>query len=80
MTRKIMNVIRKSPNDSYQLAPRELQVLELLTVGKDNRKIATNLVTKIRAVVNHVSEILYKMNAGNRTEAAAKAREKGLVK
>jgi len=80
MTRKIMNVIKKSPNDSYLLTPRELQVLALLAVGRDNRKIAKVLEIKTRTVANHVSEILFKMRVNNRTEAAAKAREKGLIK
>ena len=74
-----MNVIRNSTHDNYKLTPRELQVLELLTEGMDNRKIAGKLGIKTRTVVNHVSEILFKMGVANRTEAAAKARNEGVI-
>jgi LuxR family maltose regulon positive regulatory protein len=61
------------------LSPRELEVLELLAAGRSNREIADQLVVALDTVKKHVSHILDKLGAGNRTQAAARARELGLV-
>ena len=54
--------------------------MRLIVNGKDNSEIANALSINIRTVANHVSNILFfKMNAKNRTEAAAIARREGLV-
>jgi LuxR family maltose regulon positive regulatory protein len=61
------------------LSPRELEVLELLAAGRSNREIADRLVVALDTVKKHVSHILDKLGAGNRTQAVARARELGLV-
>ncbi|MGI8913267.1 MAG: helix-turn-helix domain-containing protein [Chloroflexota bacterium] len=61
------------------LSEREVDVLRLLAQGKSNREIATVLVITEGTVKNHVSNILGKLNAGNRTEAANLARRRRLV-
>jgi LuxR family maltose regulon positive regulatory protein len=61
------------------LSPRELEVLELLAAGRSNREIADQLVVALDTVKKHVSHILDKLGAGNRTQAVARARELGLV-
>jgi NarL family two-component system response regulator LiaR len=61
------------------LSPREREVLTLLVGGKANIQIAEQLVVSVAAVKFHVSSILSKLGAANRTEAAALAREHGLV-
>ena len=61
------------------LSEREIDVLRLLAQGKSNREIATVLVITEGTVKNHVSNILGKLNAGNRTEAANLARRRRLV-
>jgi DNA-binding CsgD family transcriptional regulator/tetratricopeptide (TPR) repeat protein len=57
------------------LTPREREVLELLGWGRTNREIADELVLSVRTVGLHVSHILAKLGAGNRSEAARIARD-----
>jgi DNA-binding NarL/FixJ family response regulator len=61
------------------LTERETQVLGLLAQGKTNREIAESLVISERTVKFHVSSILKKLGANNRTEAVSIAAQKGLV-
>jgi DNA-binding NarL/FixJ family response regulator len=61
------------------LTPRELDVLRLMARGLQNKEIALDLVISERTVKFHVSSILQKLNAGNRTEAVTIALQQGLV-
>jgi DNA-binding NarL/FixJ family response regulator len=61
------------------LTERERQVLEQLALGKTNKEIASELVITERTVKFHVSSILSKLGAGNRTEAVTIAARDGLV-
>jgi DNA-binding NarL/FixJ family response regulator len=61
------------------LTAREREVLTLVAQGQSNRVIAEQLVITERTVKFHVSAIMGKLNAGNRTEAVAVAREQGLL-
>ena len=61
------------------LTERERQVLVLLAQGCSNREIADRLVVAVGTVKNHVSNILGKLQAENRTQAADIARRRGLV-
>jgi two-component system, NarL family, response regulator LiaR len=60
------------------LTARELDVLRLLMQGMQNKEIARELVVTERTVKFHVSSILAKLGAGNRTEAVAIATKQGL--
>ncbi|MGH2442885.1 MAG: response regulator transcription factor [Chloroflexota bacterium] len=62
-----------------ELTERECEVLNLLASGSSNREIAAQLYLAEGTVKNHVSNILAKLHAGNRTHAAALAREQGLL-
>ena len=62
-----------------QLTSRELEVLEMLAAGMPNRAIAGQLVVTLDTVKKHVSHVLGKLGAANRTEAVARARELGLI-
>ena len=64
---------------SAGLTPRELQVLRLIAVGKSNRELAEELFISLSTVAHHVTNILNKTGAANRTEAAAYAAHHGLV-
>jgi LuxR family maltose regulon positive regulatory protein len=61
------------------LSSRELEVLQLLAAGKANQEIAGELYVALDTVKKHVSHILEKLGAANRTEATARARELGLL-
>jgi DNA-binding CsgD family transcriptional regulator/tetratricopeptide (TPR) repeat protein len=61
------------------LTPREAEVLALVAVGRSNREIGEQLVVSTKTVSVHVSNILAKLQAHTRTEAAAVARRRGLL-
>jgi len=67
-------------NASEDLTAREQQVLELLAHGLANKEIAGRLTISERTVKFHVSAILAKLAAGNRTEAVTIAAQRGLIK
>ena len=48
----------------------EVEVLRLLALGRNNREVAEELVISLRTVAHHVTSILTKTGAANRTEAA----------
>ncbi len=62
-----------------ELSTREVDVLKLLAGGASNRDIADILVLAEGTVKNHVSNILSKLHADNRTQAANKARDRKLI-
>ena len=61
------------------LSDRELEILELLALGLSNREIAQRLSLAPGTVKNYVTAILQKLGARDRTHAAIRARELGLV-
>lgn len=61
------------------LTEREREVVVLLAQGRSNREIAARLVLAEGTVKNHVSNILSKLQAENRTQAANIARRYGLI-
>ncbi|HEY7498219.1 MAG TPA: response regulator transcription factor [Vicinamibacterales bacterium] len=62
-----------------QLSGRELEVLRLLVGGRRNREIAGALVISEGTVKLHVSSILGKLGAADRTEAVTVALQRGIV-
>ena len=62
-----------------RLTPRELDVLRLLAAGQTNQRIARELVLTLDTVKKHVSHVLAKLGAANRTEAVSRARELDLI-
>jgi DNA-binding NarL/FixJ family response regulator len=61
------------------LTEREREVLGLLASGASNREIGAALYLAESTVKNHVSSILGKLHAANRTQAVRLAREQGLI-
>ena len=61
------------------LTARELEVLALLADGRTNREIGEALFISPKTASVHVSNLLMKLGVGNRTEAASRARERGLL-
>ena len=62
-----------------QLTPRELEVLAWVAQGHPNKEIAERLAISQRTVKFHVSSIMGKLGAANRTEAVALAVQHGLI-
>lgn len=80
-SRLLRQVSRQQEQDmgAESLTPRETEVLAKLAQGLQNKEIASELVISERTVKFHVSSILGKLGAGNRTEAVALAVQRGLI-
>ncbi|GMA19734.1 hypothetical protein GCM10025862_17550 [Arsenicicoccus piscis] len=65
--------------DESHLTGREQEVLNLLALGRSNGEIGRTLYISTKTVSVHVSNILAKLGVGNRGEAVAEARSRGLV-
>lgn len=63
-----------------ELTARELQVLERMAAGASNRDIAQSLAISERTVATYASNVLAKLGARSRTEAAAIAQQRGLLR
>ena len=67
------------PGLTTALSEREHEVLRLMAAGKQNQEIADQLYVAVNTVKKHVTHILDKLGAANRTEATARARQLGLL-
>ena len=70
---------RKSSHADFPLTNRELQVLRHIALGLSNREIGQSLGISVETVKEHVQNILRKINAVDRTQAAVWAVKRGLV-
>jgi len=61
------------------LSERELEILGVLATGASNREIANKLFITEGTVKNHVTNILGKLGVRDRTQAALKAKDIGLI-
>jgi DNA-binding NarL/FixJ family response regulator len=64
---------------AIDLTPRETEVLTCITQGRSNREIAEHLHISEKTVRIHVSAVLEKMGARDRTQATIFALQRGLV-
>src|SRR5579859_3827066 len=62
-----------------KLTPRELDVLRLLARGQTNGAIAAELVVSVATIKFHVENIIAKLGVADRTQAAVRAVELGLL-
>ena len=60
------------------LTSREREILELVTAGKTNHDIASQLHVSVKTVSNHISNILNKLQVADRVQAIIKARDAGI--
>ncbi len=61
------------------LTVREVEVLERVALGHSNEEIAADLVITLRTVKHHIHNILRKLDAPRRGEAARVARQRGWI-
>ena len=78
-SRTLRELIRPQTTPLEPLSEREREVLVYLAQGAANKEIAQKLVITEGTVKNHVSNILGKLQAENRTQAADIARRYGLA-
>ncbi|OQY21990.1 MAG: DNA-binding response regulator [Anaerolineaceae bacterium 4572_32.1] len=84
---RMANTLRRPPVPAAEvdlwsikaLTPREETILQLLTEGLTNAGIASRLNLSEGTVKNHVSEILSKLQANDRTHAVVLAIKRGLL-
>jgi DNA-binding NarL/FixJ family response regulator len=79
VTTRLLDQLRENSELREPLTPRELEVLVLISEGLHNSEIAGRLFVTERTVKFHVSSILAKLGADNRTEAVAVAARRGLI-
>ena len=68
-----------TPPLAEPLSARELDVLRLLAAGRSNKEIGADLHIAEGTVKNHMTNVLAKLGALDRTQAALMARELGLI-
>ncbi|MEL6260834.1 MAG: response regulator transcription factor [Cyanobacteria bacterium J06623_5] len=65
--------------EAYPLTARELEILECIVAGCSNAQIAEKLFVTVGTVKTHVRNILNKLGASDRTQAAVRALRSGLI-
>jgi NarL family two-component system response regulator LiaR len=78
---RLIKRVRGEPESGplLDLTEREREVLQLLAQGMANKQIARELSISLRTAKFHVSSLLLKLNASNRTEAVTEAVSRGLI-
>jgi NarL family two-component system response regulator LiaR len=71
--------VQKEPAQVDPLTGREVEVLQLVALGKSNLEIAEKLVISEGTVRTHVSNILSKLHLASRTQATLYALREGLA-
>lgn len=61
------------------LSSRELEVLDLMSLGYSNKEIASQLFVSPNTVKTHLSSIFEKLNVGKRLQAVDQAKKLGLI-
>ncbi len=75
-----LNRPAEEPLTPSPLTPREVEILQLIAQGIENKEIAHRLVLREATVRTHVSNILSKLHLANRVQATLFALRKGLTK
>ncbi len=62
-----------------ELTPREMEVLDLMVKGQSNKEIAASFGISVSTVKHHISKLLEKLGAADRTQAVIMALKRGFV-
>ena len=79
-TQALIRAATPPPVVDFDLTQRQLDVLEHIIEGRSNIDIAERMMLSPSTVRHHVSEILSKLDASNRAEAAVIAMKHGIIK
>ena len=81
IARKLMQDIQSQDTKENEnaLTEREIEILQLVALGKTNQDIARQLIIAPGTVKAHTASIYRKLDVANRTEAVARARQFGLL-
>jgi DNA-binding NarL/FixJ family response regulator len=80
LVRRLRAEQTSSVRPSVELTEREQQVLALLADGCNNQEIAAALFISQNTVKSHVSNVLEKLEVGNRVQAVVRAYRDGLLR
>ena len=61
------------------LSTREIEILRLLALGRTNGEISQELMFSVSTIKNHVQQLIVKLDVSDRTQAAVRATELGLI-
>ncbi len=78
--KELKNLTIKDFSSDILLSERELEVLKLLSEGKNNQEIAKLMHISVHTVKVHIHNIFNKLNSTDRTEAVTKAIKANLIK
>jgi DNA-binding NarL/FixJ family response regulator len=87
-TRLLMELVEERPKEgvtleessvSEGLTPREVDVLRLMAQGRTNRQIARELLISVSTVKKHAASVISKLGVSDRTQAAVRAVELGML-
>jgi DNA-binding NarL/FixJ family response regulator len=81
VTNKLLQTMSREERreETEPLTPREIEVLGLLALGLQNKEISSRLFITERTVKFHVSSLMHKLGAENRTETVTIAAQRGLI-
>jgi len=79
LTRRQSQGEKEKEANKYRLSPREVGVLEKVSRGKTNKEIANDLMLSEKTIKNHLRNIFSKMEVDDRTKAAIKGIQEGII-
>lgn len=82
IARKVLNMFKQHlppPKADYNLTPRELEVLDLLIQGFDNKMIAEKLFLSTFTIRAHIRNIYDKLHVHSKSQAVAKALKENMI-